>query len=148
MYSFLLTPRTLCTSQWPKNGVIFFQRKKWCDIGVSNFNTSRFYELNASPETVVEVVLNLRRKRPYFYDTLWVIKFTLVSALILCPKQPWWSASLAHTIAWCMTMPQLSAQMSFSHHGNATCAWFARNPSGSGGQVARATTTPVYLYYF
>jgi hypothetical protein len=55
------------------------------------------YEFNASPEMVVEqVVLNLRRNVPYFYDTLCVIKFTLVSALIQCPKQPWWSAALAY----------------------------------------------------
>ena len=77
----------------------------------------RCNEFNASPETVVEVVLNLRRNLPYFYDTLWVVKFTLVSALILCPKQPWWSVALAHTITWCMTMPQPSAQVSSSHHG-------------------------------
>ncbi len=74
--------------------------------------------INSSPETVVEVVSTLRRNVPYFYDTFWVIKFTLVSALILClPKQPWWSAALAHTITWCMTMPQPSMQVSSSHHG-------------------------------
>jgi hypothetical protein len=50
-------------------------------------------------------------------DTFGVIKFTLVSALILCLKQPWWSAALAHTITWCMTMPQASVQVSSSHHG-------------------------------
>ena len=74
------------------------------------------YEFNMGPETVVEVVLNLRRNVPYFYDTCWVIKFTLVSALILCPKQPWWSAALAHIIISCKTAPQPSAQMSSSHH--------------------------------
>ena len=65
-----------------------------------------------SPETVVEVVSTLRRNVPYFYDTFWVIKFTLVSALILCLKQPWWSVALAHIIAWCMMMPQPSTQVS------------------------------------
>jgi len=75
------------------------------------------YKINSSPETVVEVVSTLRRNVPYFYDTFWVIKFTLVSALILCLKQPWWSAALAHTITWCMTMPQPSMQVSSSHHG-------------------------------
>jgi hypothetical protein len=74
------------------------------------------YEFNMGPETVVEVVLNLRRNVPYFYDTCWVIKFTLVSALILCPKQPWWSAALAHIIISCKTAPQPSAQVSSSHH--------------------------------
>jgi hypothetical protein len=68
-------------------------------------------------ETVVEVVSNLHRNVPYFYNIFWVIKFTLVSALILCLKQPWWSAALAHTITWCMTMPQVSVQVSSSHHG-------------------------------
>ena len=68
-------------------------------------------------QTVVEVVSNLFRNVPYFYNTFWVIKFTLVSALILCLKQPWWSAALAHTITWCMTMPQPSKQVSSSHHG-------------------------------
>ena len=75
------------------------------------------YEFNASPETVVEIVLNLRRNVPYFYDTLRVIKFNLVSVLILCPKQPWWSAAFAHIIVWCKTTPQPSTQVSSSHHG-------------------------------
>jgi hypothetical protein len=62
---------------------------------------------NNTTRSVVEVVLNSRRNVPYFYNTLWVIKFILVLALILRPKQPWWSVALAHTIAWCITMPQL-----------------------------------------
>jgi hypothetical protein len=57
--------------------------------------------------SVVEVVLNSCRNVPNFYNTLWVIKFILLSALILRLKQPWWSVALAHIIAWCMTMPQL-----------------------------------------
>ena len=77
--------------------------------------------MRASSETVVEVVLNLlyvKKYIPYFfYDTLWVIKFTLVSALILCPKQPWWSAAFAHIIVWCKTMSQPSTQVSSLHHG-------------------------------
>jgi len=70
------------------------------------FNEVNRYEFNAIFEKVVELVLNLCRNVPYFYNTLLVKKIILVvSALILCPKQPWWSAALAHTISWCMTMP-------------------------------------------
>jgi hypothetical protein len=79
-------------------------------------NKGEYNKFNASPETVLGVVLNLRRNVSYFYNTFWVLEFTLVSALILCPKQPWWSAAFAHIIAWCMMTPQPSAQVSSSHH--------------------------------
>ena len=42
---------------------------------------------------------------------------TLVPALNAMPDAPWWSAALAHTIAWCMMMPQPSMQVSSLHHG-------------------------------
>ena len=35
---------------------------------------------------------------PYFHDTFWVKKITLVAELNAIPDAPWWSAALAHTI--------------------------------------------------
>ena len=54
---------------------------------------------------------------PYFYDTLWVKKFTPVAAQNVIPNASWWSAAFAHNIACGSVAPQLSCQVSSPHHG-------------------------------
>ncbi len=108
--------------------------------------TAQLYEFDASPETVIEVVLNLRRNVPYFYDTLWVGKFTLVSALILCLKQPWWSVALAHTITRGASASKPAHRRHPHTMGNAACTWFGINSPG--GQVVSTTTNSVSVSDF
>ena len=74
------------------------------------------YKINSSPETVVQVVSTLRRNVPYFYNTFWVIKFTLVSALILGLKQPWWSAALDLHLVWAQSIWGATGTWSHHHH--------------------------------
>jgi hypothetical protein len=35
-------------------------------------------------------IFDLRRNVPYFYDTFWVKKITLVAELNVIPDAPWW----------------------------------------------------------
>jgi hypothetical protein len=63
---------------------------------LSSLNTN---SLNSSPATPIISFFDLRRNLPYFYDTLWVQKFTPVAAINVIPDAPWWSEALTHTIA-------------------------------------------------
>ena len=56
------------------------------------------YEFKKGFAMPVIFFFNLHRNVPYFYDTFWVKKITLVAELNAIPDAPWWSAALAHTI--------------------------------------------------
>ncbi len=56
------------------------------------------YEFKRGTATPIIFIFDLRRNVPYFYDTFWVKKITLVAALNAIPNAPWWSEALVHTI--------------------------------------------------
>ena len=57
-----------------------------CGLGVGAFLTS-FKRGFATP---IISIFDLRRNVPYFYDTFWVDKITLVAELNVIPDAPWW----------------------------------------------------------
>jgi hypothetical protein len=56
------------------------------------------YKFKRGTATPIIFIFDLRRNAPYFYDTFWVQKITLVAALNAIPDAPWWSAALVHSI--------------------------------------------------
>ncbi len=48
------------------------------------------YKFKRGFATPIFFIFDLRRNVPYFYDTFWVEKITLVAELNVIPDAPWW----------------------------------------------------------
>ena len=48
------------------------------------------YKFKRGFATPIIFIFDLRRNVPYFYDTFWVEKITLVAELNVIPDAPWW----------------------------------------------------------
>ena len=48
------------------------------------------YEFKRGFATTIFFIVDLRRNVPYFYNTFWVEKITLVAELNVIPDAPWW----------------------------------------------------------
>ena len=48
------------------------------------------YKFKRGFAATIFFIVDLRRNVPYFYDTFWVEKITLVAELNVIPDAPWW----------------------------------------------------------
>jgi hypothetical protein len=52
--------------------------------------TILWYKFKRGFATTIFFIVDLRRNVPYFYDTFWVEKITVVAVLNVIPDAPWW----------------------------------------------------------
>jgi hypothetical protein len=59
-------------------------------LGIVGADASAAYKFKRGFATPIFFIFDLRRNVPYFYDTFWVKKITLVAELNVIPDAPWW----------------------------------------------------------